>query len=112
MIKQQVLIVNEIVEIEWYVDCQQEAEKISSALLDQKLVACINFLKISSMYIFQGQLEKHSEIKVSFKTFFSKIEEIEKYIEIYSSYDVPAIVSKKVVRVNSSFALWMSDYIK
>ena len=88
----------------------QEAEKISSALVENNLAACVNvFPSMVSMYKWQGRTEQSSEISLLAKTradFQQKL--MDKVLEVHS-YECPCIVFLPVSGGNPDFLAWISE---
>ena len=85
-----------------------EANKISDAILKEKLCACVNITKeVSSIYWWGGKLESSSEILMIIKTRKDKIEKlIEKVKEIHS-YEVPEIIAVPIIYGNEDYLNWI-----
>ena len=74
-----------------------EGETISRQLLGKSLVTCCNIIPgLTSIYHWEGQIEKSEEALLMIKSTVQKFEEIEKTILDLHSYDVPEI--KKLER--------------
>ena len=77
---------------------EEEAHKIARELVTKKLVACVNVIpKISSIYRWQGKIEKDSETLLIAKTPEKNVEKTIAMIKILHSYDVPDIVVLPVI---------------
>jgi periplasmic divalent cation tolerance protein len=89
-----------------------EAKKISALLLKKKLIACANIFPIESMYSWKGKIEEVSEFVILGKTTDSGFEKIEKAVNAMHGYDVPAIYSWKVDKVNKRYNDWIKKEVK
>ena len=85
---------------------EKEAEKISLHLLNKKLVACTNIFPISSLYHWNGKLQKEKEFVVIAKTINRNYKLIIKEIEKVHSYDCPCII-KIPIRANEKYKQWL-----
>ncbi len=96
-----------------YVVCnnQNEAQKISKSILNDRLCACTNILPSMVSYYFwpptERTLVEGNEVILLIKTLESKYEEIEKAVLKLHSYDNPSIFSIKVDRTSSKYLDWV-----
>ena len=70
-----------------------------------KLAACVNTVRISSVYSWKGKIESGSEYMSFFKT------KLEDHIHKTHPYKVPEIASISMTSVNSSYMKWISDSV-
>ncbi|WP_342305487.1 divalent-cation tolerance protein CutA [Methanolobus sp. ZRKC5] len=75
---------------------KEEAKRIASKLVEQKLAACANMNPIDSVYIWKGKIESEREIALSVKTTSSKVDSVIECIKNMHSYELPAIISWKI----------------
>jgi periplasmic divalent cation tolerance protein len=97
-----------------YVTCKDvaEAEEISSNLLERKLIACANIgPEITSIYEWQGKLEKSQEVRLILKTTEEKFTQIEEEIKKIHSYETPCIVQFNVTGGNKEFLDWIENSV-
>ena len=88
-----------------------EAEKISKALLNQKLVACCKLIDIKSLYWWKGKIEDSKEVLILAETKSDKFEEIEKLVEQLHSYETPVILSVPILNINKDAADWIDEEV-
>ena len=86
---------------------QEEADKLSKLILENKLAACVNSWPIRSRYVWEGVLKDETEIVMIVKTSEEKFQEIEQLIVENHSYDVPCIVAIDIKRMNPEFKQWV-----
>ncbi len=80
---------------------RREAEKISRAVVDEKLAACVNIIPaVSSIFRWQRKVQKNREALLLLKTTGKQYSSLEKAIRSKHSYQVPEILA---VRVESGF---------
>ncbi len=84
-----------------------EAKKISAHLLKKKLIACANIFPIESMYSWKGEIQEDLEFVVLAKTIDVNYDKVEKEIKKMHSYDIPAIYSWKIDKINKDYLKWV-----
>lgn len=98
-----------------YITCKnrKQAEEIGSYLLKKRLAACINiFPEISSIYRWEGKVEKIKEAVLIVKTIEKNFEKIEAEIKKLHIYTVPSIFSIKVDKVHKEYLGWLEEEIR
>ena len=88
---------------------KKSISKISKELVKNKIVACINISKISSIYSWDGKIENSSEYIAIFKTVTKNKTALKKKIKETHPYDVPEIVEIDVKSINKSYLKWLVD---
>ena len=91
------------------IDDENIADQISTALLQDHLVACVQSHTVQSKYHWNGTLEKSEEILLQMKTKVSLFEEIKVQIEALHSYDVPEIIMTPIIDANESYLNWINE---
>ncbi len=90
-----------------------EAEIITNALLDEKLIACANVgSPVTSHYDWKGQREHSAEIPVFFKTTANRYAAVEARIKALHSYDVPCVLSIPATNVMYDYSAWLRAAVK
>jgi len=83
--------------------------KIANELVQNKIVACVNITKISSIYSWQGKIENASEYLVSFKTTQKNKKSLKEKIKASHPYDVPEIAEINITSINKSYLKWLVE---
>jgi periplasmic divalent cation tolerance protein len=87
-----------------------EAARISRAMIEARLAACVNILgHCRSIYRWQGAIEEADEVPVIFKTAASSAKALVAAIAEAHSYDVPAIVVWPIDQSPQSYADWVKQ---
>jgi len=90
------------------VPSQQEAAKISEAVVNQKLAACVNILPpMTSIFRWQGKVRKSRETLLIIKTTGRRYPRLEEMICSMHSYEVPEIIALKVDKGLNQFIGWV-----
>jgi len=90
----------------------EEAESLATGLVESRLAACVQILpKMTSVYAWEGKVEKESEHLLLIKTLPEKYKAVEKYILDRHSYDTPEIVAIDAEKVSDGYLKWLTDYL-
>lgn len=95
-----------------YMTCPttEEAEKIASALLERRLIACANIMTPhTALYRWKGQTERGQEVAVIMKTRAALFEEVKEAILGLHSYECPCIVSWPIEKGHAPFMEWIEE---
>lgn len=87
----------------------QEAQKIADTLLDQHLVASVEFLKIKSKYWWKRTLEQADEIKLIMTSIEAHLETVEAEIKKHHSYETFVLQAIPLVHVSEDAAKWLTE---
>lgn len=87
-----------------------EARRISTHLLQQKLIACANMFPVESMYWWKGKIVNGKEVVLILKTMKNKVAVVRNEIEKMHSYRIPCITEIKV-KVNEKYARWLQEQL-
>ena len=92
-----------------YITCRdgKEAEFISKALIEKKLVKCTNIFPVKSIFMWKGKLQEQKETVLIAKT-KENFNRIKKEVENIHSYEVPCIISF-TVDSNTKFLNWINQ---
>lgn len=81
-------------------------------ILKNRLAACINYWPIESQYLWHGRIEKAKEWVLIIKTVKKNYQRIEKTIKQNNPYQVPAIFSWPIEKVEKQYWQWLRKEIK
>jgi periplasmic divalent cation tolerance protein len=89
-----------------------DAAGIASALVNEKLAACVNLLDaLQSVYRWRGQVETATETLLIIKTTTDHYDEMERRLRALHPYEVPEIVAIPVSRGYPPYLQWLKDAI-
>jgi len=86
---------------------REEAEKVSKELLVNKMVACAQFEKIDSLYLWKGELASDEEVRVVYKTGKHRYHQLEQTILELHPYEVPQIIEIEIRDGLDSYLDWI-----
>lgn len=94
-------------------DTIDSARKISTMLLEKKLIACANIIPgVESHYWWQGSLQRSQEYILLIKTKPDYAAKINQEVHAIHSYEVPCIAFYDIENINGDFADWMKVILK
>jgi periplasmic divalent cation tolerance protein len=85
---------------------KKSISKIANVLVKNKLAACVNITKISSVYSWQGKIENADEFLAVFKTTQKNKLRLKKEIKKTHPYKVPEIAELSV-DINKPYLQWL-----
>ena len=86
---------------------KQSITNIASQLVEKKLTACVNIIKISSVYTWKRKIENQSEYLALFKTTKKNQLTLKKELEKLHPYDVAEIAEINVESINQPYMKWL-----
>jgi periplasmic divalent cation tolerance protein len=103
----------EYLEVRTTAGSEEEAERLSVALVERRLAACVQVLgPVASRYRWQGEIETAREWMCIAKTEVSRYAELEAAIRELHSYDEPEIVATPIVAGSAGYLDWLSASLK
>lgn len=86
-----------------------EAQALADALVGMRLAACVNVVTgVSSVYRWQGEVERGEEVLVLIKTTAERFEALKRAIESRSSYELPEVLAVSVTSGSAPFLEWIA----
>lgn len=90
---------------------QEEAETIAERLVTERLAACVNIIGINSpvksFYIWEGQLQKDSEVLLLIKTRPELLEDLQSRVLALHSYSTPEVIALPVSGGSNAYMDWV-----
>lgn len=90
-------------------ESREEAEKIATSLVEQRLAACAQISAIESVYSWKGQVQQESEYRLFIKTTRDRYAEVEAAILELHSYELPAIYAIELGPVFEPYTNWVAE---
>ena len=90
---------------------EEKASKISTALLEKKLVACANIFPVTSAYWWQENIQKEREWVSLVKTVAENWDAVQSAVAEYHPYEVPCMM-KTIVEANEAYENWIRASVK
>ena len=90
----------------------EDARKLATTLVEQKLAACAQISEIESFYTWDKDVQNDQEFRIMFKTTKDKYKDVEKAILKIHSYDLPAIYAVDVDEFYKPYGDWVNESLK
>lgn len=97
-----------IVIISTYPD-QKSITKTANMLVERQIAACVNIIKIHSVYSWKKKTVNASEYLAIFKTTRQNIKKLKDEIRKTHPYEVPEIAEITISSLNKSYLKWLID---
>lgn len=89
-----------------------EAEALANALVEEQLCACVNIVgPITSVYRWQGKVERGEEFLCIAKTLASMVAPLQARLPQLHGYDVPELVVLPVTAGLPSYLAWVGSSV-
>jgi periplasmic divalent cation tolerance protein len=86
----------------------EEARRIANHLVEMRLAACVQLLpEIESIYRWQEEVQRESEVLMLAKTIAAKFGELEKAVREIHSYETPEIIAVPASTVSEPYLEWL-----
>ena len=90
----------------------EEAQKISTRLLEERKVACATIVpEVHSHYWWNGSIETGKESLLILKTKSSTFPLIVDIVKELHSYEVPEIIALPIIAVNERYSAWIDNEV-
>jgi periplasmic divalent cation tolerance protein len=87
---------------------EEEAKKLSTALVNENLAACVNIVQgVHSVYRWQGEVCDATEWLLIIKSHKSVLDRMIQRIRSLHSYEVPEIIALPIVGGSEDYLNWL-----
>ncbi|MBW8910688.1 MAG: divalent-cation tolerance protein CutA [Sphingomonas sp.] len=87
---------------------REEADRIAAMLVEERLAACVQILPATSVYRWQGAIERAEELVLHIKTLAGCGEAVERRIREVHSYDVPEVIVLPITGGSADYLGWLA----
>lgn len=89
---------------------KEEAQKISRALVEKRLAACVNILpQVESLFWWEGKVDSEQEFLLVIKSRAERFGKICALVKSLHSYEVPEIISLPVSEGHQPYLQWIDE---
>jgi periplasmic divalent cation tolerance protein len=91
---------------------REEASRIAEMLVAARLAACVQILpEIQSVYRWQGEVARESEVMLLAKTTLDRFDEIDLAVRESHSYETPEIIALPVTAISEPYLAWLQEEV-
>lgn len=88
------------------------AESVVATLISERLIACGNItLPVSSIYLWQGETERTSEVLVIMKTTEAAVVPVTRRIVELHPYEIPEVLTLPVLTGYQPYLAWVGESV-
>lgn len=84
------------------------AEQLARILVEKQLAGCVSLLPLSSIYIWEGNLEHSEEVQLLIKTTPSRLGALKRAVLDLHSYDTPMWVQWQA-QASTGYGVWLAQ---
>ncbi|MDX1442919.1 MAG: divalent-cation tolerance protein CutA [Gammaproteobacteria bacterium] len=98
-----------------YVTCpnHDSGEAVASALVDQKLVACVNVIDgVTSLFHWEGRVDRDPEVLLVIKTRTNLLQAVEECVAEVHPYDVPEVIALPIIGGSRKYLDWIDESVE
>jgi periplasmic divalent cation tolerance protein len=89
---------------------REEAEKIGTTLVDERIAACVNIVpEIRSLFFWQGKTQDEHEVLLICKSMLPLLEKLTVRVKELHSYSVPEIVALPIIGGSPEYLSWLQE---
>ncbi|UGQ09252.1 divalent-cation tolerance protein CutA [Yinghuangia sp. ASG 101] len=93
-------------------DAHEAAEALAASAVGARLAACAQVVgPITSVYRWDGKVERAREWQVVLKTTAERYPGLEAHIKAEHTYDVPEIIAGPIVAGDPAYLAWVSEEV-
>jgi len=85
----------------------EEADHIAAALVEWKLAACVQKVRISSTYMWEGRVHHDDEVLLLIKSSTDRVPAVSDTIRSLHSYDLPEIIEVPITGGDPDYLEWI-----
>lgn len=88
---------------------REHGERIAAYLVERGLAACVNITQVTSVYRWEGRVERDEEVLLVVKTRRDKMKELIAEVRSIHPYKVPEIIAVPIVEGDPEYLKWIDE---
>lgn len=85
---------------------------IARALIEDRLVACVNMTPVRSVFRWEGRVEEESEQLLVMKTRADQLDALEARVRALHPYDCPEFIALEVIGGADDYLNWVAEEVR
>ncbi len=90
---------------------RDNAGQIASALVSERLAACVQIMPIESTYRWNGAVQQDPEFLLQIKTTAARLAAVEALIKRLHTYELPEIAVTAIIAGSAEYLAWIADSV-
>lgn len=90
---------------------EPQARDLARQLVESRLAACVNQVRIASTYSWKGMLEEESEILLLIKTTRARQADLQDALLEAHPYELPEFITVPVIGGSEPYLKWLRDSV-
>lgn len=91
---------------------KKEANKITIALLQKRLIVCAKQMPVNSSFLWKGKIDTAREVLLIMESAEEKFRVVEKEVSRIHSYQTPVLVSAPLSHISKGISQWIKHELK
>lgn len=92
---------------------REEAERLASSLVEERLAACVNLVPgLSSTYWWEGEVERAEEVLLVIKTHQDLLDSLVERVKALHSYTIPEVIALPILGGNEDYLRWVAEVLR
>jgi len=92
---------------------KDEAEKIASSLLKERLIACANIIgPVHSFFWWRGKIDTAQEHLILMKTRKDLFGKVSERVKTLHSYQIPEIIATPIIEGSKEYLKWLDESLR
>jgi periplasmic divalent cation tolerance protein len=86
-----------------------DVDALASALVGERLAACVNVVPVHSIYRWQGAIERADERQLFIKTTAERVAVLKERVKALHPYEVPEFIVLTVATGTAEYLSWLAE---
>jgi periplasmic divalent cation tolerance protein len=89
---------------------QEEADRIATCLVEERLAACVNIVGgIRSVYRWEGKVQRDPELLLLVKIRSAELTRVQARVRELHSYETPEVIALPIAGGSEAYLRWLED---
>ena len=93
------------------VSSESQARRLAEQLVENRLAACVNQVRVDSVYRWKGALEAEAEVLLLIKTTRARQEDLRQALLRAHPYELPEFITLPITGGSTAYLKWLHDSV-